>query len=102
MKRTPAAAAKPDGSTRQDTEPEECPEWEEVAASLKRPRPRKVIANKFLTFLFRPQAETEIARIPEQIKGYGHVKERNLAAARAQWARLILQWSSPQPDLRAA
>ena len=44
----------------------------------------------------------EIARIPEQIKGFGHVKERNLAGARAQWARLMQQWSSPQPDLRAA
>jgi len=28
----------------------------------------------------------EIARIPEMIKGYGHVKARHLAAARPQWA----------------
>jgi indolepyruvate ferredoxin oxidoreductase len=33
-------------------------------------------------------AAVELARIPEQIKGYGHVKERNLALARAQWAEL--------------
>jgi indolepyruvate ferredoxin oxidoreductase len=30
----------------------------------------------------------ELARIPEQIKGFGHVKERNLAAARQKWAQL--------------
>jgi indolepyruvate ferredoxin oxidoreductase len=34
----------------------------------------------------------EIARIPEQIKGFGHVKERNLAAARARWKTLMQQW----------
>jgi indolepyruvate ferredoxin oxidoreductase len=31
----------------------------------------------------------EIARIPEQIKGYGHVKERNLKVARLQWQGLM-------------
>ncbi len=31
----------------------------------------------------------EIARIPELIKGYGHVKERNLKTARLQWAGLM-------------
>ena len=35
---------------------------------------------------------TEIARIPEDIRGYGHVKERHLAAARAKWERLMMQW----------
>ena len=44
----------------------------------------------------------EIARIPEQIKGFGHVKERNLAAARVQWDRLMLQWSRPEPSRQAA
>jgi indolepyruvate ferredoxin oxidoreductase len=34
----------------------------------------------------------EIARIPEQIKGFGHVKERNLAAVQAQWQQLMAQW----------
>jgi hypothetical protein len=28
----------------------------------------------------------EIARIPEQIKGFGHVKERHLKAARQAWS----------------
>ena len=31
----------------------------------------------------------EIARIPELIKGYGHVKARHLAIARPQWAALM-------------
>lgn len=30
----------------------------------------------------------EVARVPETIKGYGHVKERNIRAARSQWAHL--------------
>jgi indolepyruvate ferredoxin oxidoreductase len=34
----------------------------------------------------------EIARIPEEIRGYGHVKERHVAAARAKWERLMAQW----------
>lgn len=34
----------------------------------------------------------EIARLPEQIKGYGHVKARNLAAVRPQWEALLQQW----------
>jgi indolepyruvate ferredoxin oxidoreductase len=37
----------------------------------------------------------EIARIPEQIKGYGHVKERNLHAARARWAELMETYRRP-------
>ena len=37
----------------------------------------------------------EIARIPDKIKGYGHVKERNLVAARAQWQELMRQWRAP-------
>jgi indolepyruvate ferredoxin oxidoreductase len=44
----------------------------------------------------------EIARIPEQIKGFGHVKERNLAAARVQWARLMEQWKADRSQRQAA
>jgi indolepyruvate ferredoxin oxidoreductase len=36
----------------------------------------------------------EIARIPEQIKGFGHVKERHLQAARLVWAELIRRFRS--------
>lgn len=34
----------------------------------------------------------EIARIPEEIRGYGHVKARHLAAARPKWAALQARW----------
>jgi indolepyruvate ferredoxin oxidoreductase len=44
----------------------------------------------------------EIARIPEQIKGFGHVKERNLAAARPQWDKLMRQWEQPRSERAAA
>ena len=37
----------------------------------------------------------EIARIPEQIKGYGHVKERNLKPARERWNALMAQYRDP-------
>lgn len=33
-----------------------------------------------------------IARIPEEIRGYGHVKERHLAAARTKWTTLMAAW----------
>jgi indolepyruvate ferredoxin oxidoreductase len=36
----------------------------------------------------------EMARIPEQIKGFGHVKARHLAAARQKWEGLKAQWSA--------
>jgi len=44
----------------------------------------------------------EIARIPEQIKGFGHVKARNLAAARGQWQLLLAQWRQPAAGRQAA
>ncbi len=34
----------------------------------------------------------EIARIPEEIRGFGHVKERHLKAARAKWDGLMAAW----------
>ncbi len=44
----------------------------------------------------------EIARIPEDIRGYGHVKERHLAAARAKWQGLMAQWRGPAERARTA
>ena len=44
----------------------------------------------------------EIASLPEQIRGYGHVKERNLAAARTRWSELLAKWRNPQAAQRAA
>jgi indolepyruvate ferredoxin oxidoreductase len=43
----------------------------------------------------------EIARIPEEIRGYGHVKERHLVAARAKWERLMAQWRAGGAALAA-
>ena len=39
-----------------------------------------------------------IARIPEDIRGYGHIKERHLQAARVQWADLMAQWRGQTPS----
>jgi indolepyruvate ferredoxin oxidoreductase len=36
----------------------------------------------------------DIARIPEDIRGYGHVKDRHLANARPKWAALMAEWRS--------
>jgi len=44
----------------------------------------------------------EIARIPEQIRGFGHVKERNLQAARQNWASLQAQFRRPQVSQKVA
>ena len=34
----------------------------------------------------------DIAAIPQEIRGFGHVKERHLVAARAKWQTLMAQW----------
>jgi indolepyruvate ferredoxin oxidoreductase len=44
----------------------------------------------------------EIARLPEQIKGFGHVKERNLKAARLAWGELMGRFRSPQAGKKRA
>jgi indolepyruvate ferredoxin oxidoreductase len=47
-------------------------------------------------------AALEIANLPEQIRGYGHVKERNLAAARLRWNELMARWRHPEATRAAA
>jgi indolepyruvate ferredoxin oxidoreductase len=44
----------------------------------------------------------EIARVPELIKGFGHVKARNLEAARLKWAALMGQLRNPATHRLAA
>jgi len=44
----------------------------------------------------------DLARLPEQIKGYGHVKARNLAAVRPQWDALLQQWRAGAAQERRA
>jgi indolepyruvate ferredoxin oxidoreductase len=43
----------------------------------------------------------QIARIPEEIRGYGHVKERHLAAARPKWQALMEQWRAGRERIAA-
>ena len=43
----------------------------------------------------------ELAAIPEEIRGFGHVKLRNLEAARAKQVKLLEQFRAPV-DRRAA
>ena len=43
----------------------------------------------------------EMARIPEQIRGYGHVKQRHLAAARVKHAQALKRWRAPAPENEA-
>ncbi len=44
----------------------------------------------------------EIARLPEQIRGFGHVKERHLAAARQREGELMAQWRAGPAGNRLA
>jgi len=39
-----------------------------------------------------------LARLPERIRGYGHIKEANLAVAKAEEARLIALFRAPPPQ----
>jgi indolepyruvate ferredoxin oxidoreductase len=43
----------------------------------------------------------ELARIPEQIRGFGHVKARHLAAARAHEAELLAKWRAKRESAQA-
>ena len=44
----------------------------------------------------------EIAALPEQIRGYGHVKEKHYAKAKARWDELMHAWRNPQQNKAAA
>jgi len=44
----------------------------------------------------------EIASIPEDIRGYGHVKDRHLSAARAKWSALMARWRTPGAEQKLA
>jgi indolepyruvate ferredoxin oxidoreductase len=37
----------------------------------------------------------KLAALPEQIRGFGHVKEKNLETTRDAWQALLAQWRSP-------
>ncbi len=38
----------------------------------------------------------ELAKIPDEIRGYGHIKEKNLAAARLKWSALLARLRGQQ------
>jgi len=44
----------------------------------------------------------EIAMLPDAIRGFGHVKERNLAATRPRWTALMERWRAPAARRQAA
>jgi indolepyruvate ferredoxin oxidoreductase len=44
----------------------------------------------------------DIASVPEQIRGYGHIKEANFAKAAAKREQLLNEWRVTKPDARAA
>ncbi|WP_414443652.1 indolepyruvate ferredoxin oxidoreductase family protein [Burkholderia sp. 22PA0106] len=42
----------------------------------------------------------DLANLPDGIRGYGHVKEHNLAAVRSKWLALVAQWNGPEAATR--
>ena len=78
--------------------------------SAERQQERALIAeyrssiDELLTTLSAPllTQAVEIARIPEEIRGYGHVKERHLVAARGKWQTLMAAWRAGAPQQRVA
>ena len=43
----------------------------------------------------------QLARLPERIRGYGHVKLGNIAAVRKQWAEMLSRYRSPATTQQA-
>ncbi|WP_153099188.1 indolepyruvate ferredoxin oxidoreductase family protein [Paraburkholderia hayleyella] len=44
----------------------------------------------------------ELASLPEEIRGYGHVKDHNLHAVRIKWQALLQRWRTPEGGTRHA
>lgn len=34
----------------------------------------------------------ELASLPDSMRGYGHIKEDNVKAAKVKWEKLLAQW----------
>jgi indolepyruvate ferredoxin oxidoreductase len=43
-----------------------------------------------------------LANLPDDIRGFGHVKENNLNAVRGRWAKLLAQFKHPEAGQQAA
>ncbi len=71
---------------------------------------RKLIADYFTTIdgllatldAANHHIAVDIARVPEHIRGFGHVKERHLKQAKAREAELLANYSNPEPQRTAA
>jgi indolepyruvate ferredoxin oxidoreductase len=66
----------------------------DYAATIEALLPALALANHALA--------VEIARVPEHIRGYGHVKEAHLVKAKAREAELLAQWRNPLRVVLAA
>jgi len=44
----------------------------------------------------------KLASIPDEIRGYGHVKDAHLEKARRKWDNLLVQWRNPTALKQAA
>lgn len=44
----------------------------------------------------------EIASLPTDIRGFGHVKEAHLARVRTRWSDLMARWRAPATKLQSA
>ena len=63
-------------------------------AVINRVRPRFAVVCGDLTNMI-PEI---YPHLPEEIRGYGHVKHRHLEAARGKWAQLMAQWRAAAPQ----
>jgi indolepyruvate ferredoxin oxidoreductase len=47
-------------------------------------------------------AAVQLASVPDEIRGYGHVKERNIKTAKALEEKLLQAFRNPQPVRQVA
>ena len=50
-----------------------------------------------LVLAYRGHSVVAVARVPEHIRGFGHVKARHLVVARQQWAELKDRFDQSTP-----
>ena len=46
----------------------------------------------------RLELAVQLARLPERIRGYGHVKHANVTAVRQQWTDMLARYRAPSPS----
>ena len=67
-------------------------------------REYEVLIDELLTglSLVNHSLAVKLAAIPDDIRGYGHVKESHLAKMRHKWDDLLVQWRNPAVLKQAA